>query len=79
MEFKELGEELKNLRKSKKITSEQMAKDLHISRATISNFENGGTVDIGLKKALQIADYLGYELVLKEKSKFPTFEELING
>ena len=76
MDFKEFGESLSILRKQKKISQEQMAKDLGISRATISSFENGRGVDIGLKKVLQIVDYLGYELSFKEKSPFPTFEEL---
>ncbi len=79
MEFNELGKGFATLRKSKNITSQQMAKDLNISRSTISNFENGGIIDIGLKKVLQIADYLGYEIVLKEKSWFPSFEDIING
>jgi hypothetical protein len=38
--------------------------------------ENAKTGDIGVRKILQIIDYLGYELVFKEKSAFPTFEEL---
>ena len=79
LEFDELGKEFATLRKSKNITSQQMAKDLNISRSTISNFENGGIVDIGFKKVLQIADYLGYEIIIKEKSSFPTFEEIVNG
>ena len=53
-------------------------KDLNISRATISNFESGASSDIGLKKVLQIVDYLGYEINLKEKSAFPVLEDVIN-
>lgn len=76
MDFKEFGESIALMRKDKKISQGQMAKDLNISRATISSLENAKTVDIGIKKILQIIDYLGYELVFKEKSAFPTFEEL---
>ncbi|WP_121628746.1 helix-turn-helix domain-containing protein [Poseidonibacter antarcticus] len=79
MDFYELGKELASLRKSKKISQQTIANDLHISRATISNFESGSFNDIGLKKVLQLVDYLGYELSLKEKSPFPTFEDIING
>ena len=79
MDFMELAKELSNLRKNKSITQEKMARDLHISRATISNFETGVSADIGLKKVLQIIDYLGYEIKLKEKSPFPIFEDIING
>ncbi len=76
MNIKEFGKNLSILRKQNKITQEQMARDLRISRATISSFENGKASDIGIKKVIQIVDYLGFELSIKEKSPFPTFEEL---
>ena len=79
MDFYELGKELATLRKSKNISQQAISKDLNISRATISNFESGTSSDIGLKKVLQIIDYLGYEIILKEKSPFPVFEEVVNG
>ncbi len=75
MDFYELGKELATLRKSKNISQQAISKNLNISRATISNFESGTSSDIGLKKVLQIIDYLGYEINLKEKSPFPVFEE----
>jgi transcriptional regulator with XRE-family HTH domain len=79
MDFYELGKELALLRKSKNISQQTISKDLNISRATISNFESGASSDIGLKKVLQIIDYLGYKINLKEKSPFPIFEDVING
>ena len=79
MDFYELGKELATLRKSKNISQQAIWKDLNISRATISNFESGTSSDIGLKKVLQIIDYLGYEINLKEKSPFPVFEEVVSG
>ena len=79
MDFKEFGKKLAIVRKQQKISQQQLSDDLNISRATISSFENGGEVDIGFKKVLQIVDYLGFEISLKEKSAFPVFEDLING
>ena len=79
MDFYELGKELALLRKSKNISQQTISKDLNISRATISNFESGTSSDIGLKKVLQIVDYLGYKINIKEKSLFPVFEDIING
>ncbi len=76
MEFADFGKEISSIRKNKKISQETMSKDLHISRATISSLENGRGVDIGIKKVLYILEYLGYDIELKEKSPFPTFEEL---
>lgn len=79
MDFNELRKEISSLRKAKGISQQKLSKDLNISRATISNFESGSSSDIGLKKILQILDYLGYKVALKEKSAFPSFEEIVNG
>ncbi|MEA1956048.1 MAG: helix-turn-helix transcriptional regulator [Campylobacterota bacterium] len=68
MDFEAFEKELATLRKEKKISQKQLSTDLNISRVTISSFENGGSVDIGFKKVLQIVDYLGLEMQLKEKS-----------
>jgi len=76
MDLKEFGGYMAQLRKAKKISQEKLSRDLSISRATISSLENGISSDVGIKKILQILDYLGYELTCKEKSPFPTFEEL---
>ncbi len=78
MEFDELGLEIAKRRREKKISQQQLANDLGISRATISSFENGRGVDIGLKKVLAIVDYIGLELTIRDKSPFPTLEELMN-
>ena len=79
MDLYEVGKKIALLRKEKNISQQTMAKDLNISRTTISNFENGSSSEIGFKKVLQIIDYVGYEIDLKEKSPFPVFEEVING
>ena len=79
MTFYEFGTQLAKLRKNKNISQQTMAKDLHISRTTLSNFENGISADIGFKKVLQMFDYLGIELHTKDKSPFPVFEDIING
>ena len=76
MDFKTFGKKIATLRKEKSVSQEQLAKDLNISRATISSLENGTSSDVGIKKVLYILDYLGYDLTCKEKSPFPTFEEL---
>lgn len=78
MDYKDFGKKVSLLRKSKKISQKEMAEDLNISRATISSLENAKTNDIGIKKVLQILDYLDNEIDIKEKSPFPTLEDLQN-
>jgi transcriptional regulator with XRE-family HTH domain len=74
--LKEFGAHVAHLRKSKKVSQEQLSRALTISRATISALEKGTSSNVGIKTVLHILDYLGYELTCKEKSPFPTFEEL---
>ena len=76
MDFKELGQTIARFRKEQSISQSQLSEDIGISRATLSSFENGRGVDIGLRKVLQIIDYLGYKIELKPNSLFPSFEEL---
>lgn len=76
MDFMMLAETIRRLRQEKKISQQLMAKHLGISRATLNAFENQRSPDIGLRKVMMMLDYLGFELRLREKSPFPTFEEL---
>ena len=76
MDFQELGALLSQLRRSQKISQHTMAGHIGVSRATINALENGRGGDVGVRKVIKIMDYLGYELCVKEKSAFPTFEEL---
>lgn len=76
MNYLEIGQAIKTLRRARRIPQQRMAEHLDISRATLSAFENGRPGDIGIKKVLLMLDYLGHELRIAEKSPFPTFEEL---
>ena len=78
MDLKELGLQIKKYRKENSISQSKICDDLKISRATLSSLENGRGVDVGIKKVMQILDYLGYEICIKEKSLFPTLEDLRN-
>jgi len=76
MDFKELGGEIAELRRLKKISQQYLANSVGVSRATINALETGRAGDVGVRKVLKILDYLGYEIRIKEKGRFPTFEEL---
>jgi transcriptional regulator with XRE-family HTH domain len=75
MDIVELGIQLKQLRKDNKISQQQLADDLGLSRLTINSVEKA-TTNTGIYTILKILDYFGYELAIREKSAFPTFEEL---
>jgi len=79
MDYLELGQQIARLRKNKKLTQQALADYAGISRATLNALENGRVGDVGTRKLLKIVDLLGYEIRLREKSSFPTFEELRDG
>ncbi|PID47046.1 MAG: transcriptional regulator [Proteobacteria bacterium] len=77
MDFKEFGYFVKKIRKEKGISQRELCEDVQISRATLSAFENGKG-EVGFRKVLQVIDYLDFELSPREKSLFPTLEDLQN-
>ncbi|MGO1247293.1 MAG: helix-turn-helix domain-containing protein [Oceanisphaera sp.] len=79
MGYLEIGQTIRELRQHKKISQQQMAEHLAMSRTTINAFELGRSGDVGLKKVMKMLDYLGYEVAIREKSPFPTFEEIRDG
>lgn len=56
MDRNKIADRLRFLRKEKKVTTEQMAKELGFSRATITNYENGHRIP-DRKNMKLIADY----------------------
>lgn len=71
-----LGKTISNLRREQNVSQQIMADHLGLSRATINALENGRSGDVGVRKIMKILDYLGHELAVREKSPFPTLDEL---
>lgn len=53
-----------------------MAKDLEMSRATISQIESGTVQEIGVRKLIRILEYLNLELRVRLAGAPPTLDEL---
>jgi DNA-binding XRE family transcriptional regulator len=64
------------LRRGQRVSQQCVADATGLSRATINALETGRAGDVGLRKVIKVIDYLGYEIQLKKKSKFPTLEDL---
>jgi transcriptional regulator with XRE-family HTH domain len=79
MDIQTLGKTIQNLRNEQGVSQRAMAEHLAISRATINGLESGRSGDVGIRKVMKILDYLGVELSIRDKSPFPTFEELRDG
>ncbi|GAB7028072.1 helix-turn-helix domain-containing protein [Geotalea toluenoxydans] len=74
--FFEIGHYIRDERKRRKISQERIARDLGMSRATISQIETGTVQDIGVRKLIRILDYLGLELRVRPAGAPPTLDEL---
>ncbi len=72
----DIGEEIRNERKRRKVSQEKMAKDLEMSRATISLIESGTVQEIGVRKLIRILEYLDLELRVRPAGTPPTLDEL---
>ena len=79
MDFNEIGLAVTEFRRVQRFSQQRIADATGLSRATINALETGRAGDVGLRKVIKIMDYLGYEIQLKEKSNFPTLEDLSNG
>ena len=78
MNPKTIGETLKEARKRRHLTQDELAKMHGMSRATISGIERNTLREVGLRKVERIAMSLGLRLTLVPKRPRPTLEELRN-
>ncbi|MGM0624193.1 MAG: helix-turn-helix domain-containing protein [Campylobacterota bacterium] len=70
MVLSELGKNIRDLRKQKGISQENLAFQCHISRATLSKLENGYIANISIVTINQILSLLGYEIDIKPTNPF---------
>ena len=61
-----MGNRLREILKREGVTAYQLWKDLGIDQGQLSKFFNG-KVNISLKMIEQIADYLGYDILLVKR------------
>ena len=63
-----MGNRLREVLKREGVTAYRIWKDLGVHQSQLSNFFHG-KVNISLKMLDQIADYLGYDLVLVKRKR----------
>ena len=76
MNLIDLGQKIKELRKSKNISQAQLEDYSNITKRTISKIENGFIEEVGIKKVETLLDLLGYEFNIRLKDRPKTLEEL---
>jgi transcriptional regulator with XRE-family HTH domain len=72
----EIGRFLKDARKRARLSQEQLARPLGMSRATISALESGRCEEIGFAKLAALLDMLGLEIRVSPRKGRPTIDDL---
>ena len=72
----EIGAHIRQERKRRRISQAKLAELLGMSRATISQIENGTVQEIGLRKLIRILEVFDLELKVRPAGAPPTLEEL---
>jgi transcriptional regulator with XRE-family HTH domain len=66
----DIGAKIRELRKVKGVTQEELAKVADISRVTLGKLERGQVGAVSVKRLDVILDFLGYEIEFKRKDDF---------
>ena len=74
MEFYEIGQEIKSLRKAKNLSQSRLADRVGITRQTLSKLEKGDIGKVSLLVFIKILEGLDQELHLEEKKPFYYFD-----
>lgn len=76
MTLADLGPLLRQARREAKLSQEQLAKPLGMSRATISAIESGRCEEIGFAKLASLLDLVGLEVLVAPRKGRPTVDDL---
>ena len=72
----DIGNKIREARKNRKMTQEEIAEKLGMSRTTIGQIENGTVQEIGVRKLIRLLEFLGLELRVRPAGRPPTLEDL---
>jgi len=75
MDLVKAGTLIRETRRQAGLTQADLAKRLHMSRATISQLENGVIADLGVRKLARVCDRLALEVVVQRRNKPLTLHE----
>jgi len=75
--MKSIGQSIREERKKRGMTQARIAEILGMSRATISQVENGSVQDIGIRKVIRILEILRLEISVRPAGAPPTLDELL--
>jgi transcriptional regulator with XRE-family HTH domain len=71
-----IGAHIRKNRENRRITQQQLAQALGMSRTTIGQIEKGTVQEIGVRKLIRILEFLELEVRVRPAGKPPTLDEL---
>lgn len=74
--MKQLFSIIREQRRRYRLSQTELAGKTGISRASLSQIENGTITDIGIRKVERVLEYLGLELTVRPAGAPPTLDEL---
>ena len=76
MNLSEIGNVIRETRKQRKLTQQQLGALLGMSRATISGIETGRIAEIGIRKMAALCSVLELEMTVAKRRPYPTLQDL---
>lgn len=76
MDFTEMGQAMREARKSMRLTQEALAAMHGMSRNTVAAIEKGTVPEVGIRKVMALCTSLGLEMSLQPKRGRPTLNQL---
>jgi transcriptional regulator with XRE-family HTH domain len=67
--IQDLADEIRKARQSQHLTQAQLAREVGVSRETLSLLENGRLSDLGTRKVLALLERLGLDLAVEAKTQ----------
>jgi len=76
MDFAQLGHRLKEARRTRHLSQQELAAPLGMSRATISAIERGRCGEIGVRKLSALLEQVGLDLFVGVRRGRPTLDDI---